>query len=209
MGEFATYSRFHTKEEAESLLQLLDEASVDYTVDVERDVLDKVYVGETLDPMITVKIPVKNFEKVNTLLAENNNTRPEDIDPEYYLFQFSDEELVDVTRKPGEWNIFDQQLAKKLLEQRNVPVPPAPVLAGDDEYKPIRLAPVWIVLEILLAIVFWFAGIIIGLATIYAYKTLPDGRKVKIYDEATQSNGRLILIIGIIRTGIHFYLLLR
>lgn len=209
MAEFATYSRFHSREEADDILQLLENEGISYKLEVERDVLDKVYIGDSLDPMIAVKIQPDEFERVNALIEKDVKAEIEETDPDYYLFHFSDEELIDVIRKPGEWNQFDQTLAKKILSERGTGIPVINIPKPEEEYKPIRLAPIWIGMEVLISIFFSFAGIIIGLATIAATKTLRNGKKVKIYDQVTHANARLIIIIGIIRTLYYFYVLLK
>jgi hypothetical protein len=205
MSDFVTYLRFHTPEEAGPILHLLDDWGIEYKVESEKNVLDNIYLGDSLDPLITLKIPSSAFEKVNGILEKSADTDKSRLNPDYYLLRFSNEELIDVVHHPGEWNYFDTALAKKLLAERNIPVPSADILSSRDHYTPLRLAPVWIVMEVLLSIFFSYAGIIIGVATLVATKTLPSGEKVYIYDEVTRRNAKIIIVIGIIVTAYYFY----
>ena len=61
MPEFLTYSKFYTNEDAEYFTEILNKAGIEFKIEHEREVLDKIYVGETSDPMFLVKIP----EEVN------------------------------------------------------------------------------------------------------------------------------------------------
>jgi hypothetical protein len=201
----ATYSKFHSKEEAEVFTRQLLEAGIYHELEVERDVLDKVYTGQTLDPMIAVKVPVSEFNRVNSLVEQDVALNTAQIAPDYYLFQFTNEELVDVLKNPDEWNQFDRSLAKKLLAERNVD--PAVVQVNDPppNYTPARLTAPLLAMEYLLAVTVAFAGIVIGLATLFATKTLRNGNPVPIYDAYTRNHAKVLVAIGVIRTAVIFF----
>jgi hypothetical protein len=71
--------------------------------------------------------------------------------------------------------------------------------------KPYTIAPLYLVLEYLLSLLVPYAGIIIGLATIASFRTLRNGTKVKMYDGPSRNHGRILLVIGVIRTLYTFY----
>lgn len=207
MTNFLTYSKFHSHQEAQELINLLDKSGIEYYVDHERDVLDKIYTGESFDPMISIKIREDRFEELNAILLTEAESELTDIDPDYYLFSFTNQELLDVVNNRNEWNYFDQALAKKLLSERRIDIPIRTEKSSDAKiYSQIHLTDTWLIVEYLLSIVFSFAGIVIGLATIFAYKTLRSGEKVKIYDEPTRLHGRIMLGLGVLRTLIYFSL---
>jgi hypothetical protein len=201
----ATYSKFHSKEEAEAFTDRLLQAGIYHELEVERDVLDKVYTGASLDPMIAVKVPVSDFNRVNTLVENDVELNLEHIDPAYYLFQFTNDELVDVVKEPEEWNAFDRALAKKILEDRNVD--PGSILVKElpVHYEPVRISIPLLIMEYLVAIFFAFSGIVIGFATLFATKTLRDGSQVMIYDQQTRNHAKVLVVIGMLRTAITFY----
>jgi hypothetical protein len=203
MNELATYSRFHTTEEAEEFAAALADAGISAKIEWEKNILDKVYIGETLDPLFAVRIAPHDFEKANQLQRAEERINVSAIDPEYYLFSFTNEELLDVVRNKGEWNSFDQTLAKQLLDDRKVFVDHN-VINKKVEYTPSRVSATVLVLEYLLSIYFPFAGILIGLATLYAFKVLSTGEKVNMYDDSTRMHAKLILAIGIVRVFLIF-----
>lgn len=199
MAELSTYSRFHTREEAEEFALRLEESGIHSKVEWEKNILDKIYVGETLDPLIAVKIAPQDFQRANLVQESIVANDLEEINPDYYLFSFTDTELIEVIRNETEWNSFDRALAKKILTDRKVSFDLHAITPRKLSYTPARIELVWLIVEYLLSIYMPVAGIIIGLATLYAYKTLPDGEKVKMYDKYTRDHAKAIFAIGCVR----------
>ena len=201
MSEFLTYTKFYSREEAQEFIDILQNSGIDFKIDHERDLLDKIYTGESVDPMISLKIPENRFEDINAILLSRAHTQLTDIDPNYYLFSFSDQELIDVLNGRNECNHFDQALAHKLLSDRKVKIPNENKIALDAEsYSPLHLGSILLISQYLLTLLLPYVGVIVGLATLFAYKTLKSGEKAKMYDEATRQNAKVMLGLGIIRT---------
>lgn len=201
MADLLTFAKFHSEQEAETLVQILKDSNIEFDVEHERNPLDKIYIGETIDPMISVKIPATDFEKTNDILLAHAKTQLTGINPEYYLFHFTNQELTEVLHNPDDWNHFDQALAQKLLQDRNAEIPSAKTLRpGKDIYKPAHLESHWLLAEYLLTVTLIYAGIIIGMVTLFAFKTLNNGEKVNLYDKPTRIHAKIMLSLGIIRT---------
>ena len=206
MSEFLTYSKFFTKEEAEEFTKLLEQSQIQFKIVHEKGSLDKIFIGETLDPMIAVKIPGDRFEDANKISLAKAQSDLTGIDPDYYLLNFSNDELIEVLKNKNDWNYFDQALAQKILLDRKVQMPPIEKVINYDTYAPSRLENKWIVLEYLFSILFGYVGILIGALTVYSYKTLRSGKKVMLYDESTRYHGKIMLVLGIFRTAFLFLL---
>lgn len=201
MPEFLTYTKVHTHEEAQELTTLLTAADIEFVIEAEKDPLDKAYVGESFDPYIAVKIPQHRFEEVNKLMLQQAQSQLDGINPDYYLFSFTDSELLDVLNKPDEWNHLDQALAQKLLADRKVEIPAAAASpVSVTAFKPYHLEIAWVIAEYLVSVAFAFAGILIGAFTLLAYKALRDGTKVKMYDKDTRTHATIMIAIGVVRT---------
>lgn len=69
MPELLTYAKFFTHDEARPLAELLERASITVSIEKERNQIDSIYIGETLDPMIALKIPAEDFTKANEVVA--------------------------------------------------------------------------------------------------------------------------------------------
>jgi len=206
MPNFLTYSKFHTGQEASEFTTLLEHSRIEYEIVHERDPLDKVYTGESFDPMITVKIPEHRFEEVNKIMLSKAKLQLTDIDPNYYLFHFSNQELIDVINSPNEWNHFDQALAHKILSDKKIDIAAsATINPKEDIYIPIHMNSLWLILEYALTLLIPYVGIVIGLSSNFAYKTTNSGKKIKMYDKATQMHAIIMLILGIIRTCLFLF----
>jgi hypothetical protein len=201
MSAFATYASFHSEGEASELTELLQSAGIAYEIEHNRNVLDKIYTGDEVDPMVAVRIRKDQFKQVNDIRRELAKNEIGQLSPDYYLFSFSNEELIDVVRNKNEWNSFDQGIAEQLLIDGNINFDRTIIENKPSKtYTPSKLSSTYLVLEYLLSILLPYAGIIIGIATIAAYRTLADGSTVKMYDEHTRNHGRIILVIGVLRT---------
>ena len=206
MSELLTFSRFHSQQEAQELISLLENRGIEFKIDFEKDLLDKIYTGESQDPMIAVKIPEERFEELNTILLSQAQTQLTDIDPNYYLFSFSDSELIEVLNNRNDWNHLDQALAHQLLSERKIAIPDLSKKSKDTKsYVPLHLESSWIIAQYLLTLLLPYVGIIIGLATLFAYKTLSSGKKMKMYNEPTRNHAKIMLALGIIRTLYFFF----
>jgi hypothetical protein len=207
MTELSTYTRFQTKEEAEKFADALQHAGISSKVEVEKNILDKILVGETLDLLFAVKMASQDFEKAKTVEESIAEKELENINADYYLFSFSNAELIDVVTNKDEWNGFDIALAKKLLRENKVVYNAVDAVTKKPTYKPLRVEPIWIFVEYLLTVYFTMAGIVIGVSTFYAYKTLSNGERIGIYDDYTRNHAKLITVIGIIRIILFLYLI--
>ena len=83
MAEFATFAKFHNAEEASLLLSVLKEKNIPYNLKQERNQLDTIIIGNNMDPMLAVSIPVERFSEA-TRLMENiaAETPPQMYEPE-------------------------------------------------------------------------------------------------------------------------------
>ena len=65
-----------------------------------------------------VKLAGADFEWVRRLQEEGSRDALTTLDPDHYLFKFSDAELFELLAKPEEWSPLDVTLAGQLLRQR-------------------------------------------------------------------------------------------
>ncbi|MBO9572361.1 MAG: hypothetical protein J7497_09160 [Chitinophagaceae bacterium] len=70
MVEYGTFAKFYSPQEAKELLQLLEEENIPYQIIEERNQLDNVMIGDAMDPMFAVSIPVDQFSKVHELTGK-------------------------------------------------------------------------------------------------------------------------------------------
>lgn len=208
MSEFLTYSKFYTNQEAEEFAALLQKNGIPFEAERVGAPLDGLYVGEDTDPRYLVKVLQTDFKKVNELMKHEMERQVEYVRSDYYLYQFTNEELADVVRRPDEWNYFDQALAKKLLLQRNVAleaIPVGNVFSAEDLYQPSRIEGSWLLLAYLAAIFFPFVGVPLGAVLFRGKRTLRDGTKVPLFDVSAMNHGWVLLAIGVLRSMLFFF----
>jgi len=195
-----TYSRFQDEAAAAGFRALLEQAGIRYRLEKEIAYPDKVYFGQTLDAVYALKLAPEDFPKMNALLAAQAREDSKHPDPEYYLYSFTVSELKAVVDHPQEWNPYDVELAKLLLEQQGASVVSATPHILEATYEGERVKPYWLVLGYIAAL-FSVPGVFIGAGIRSARKTLANGESVPLYDTHSRNHGTAIFVIGLFMTG--------
>ena len=213
MSRFATYEKFFNPEQAEPVLAILKEHNIPFEFSSITQSVDMVITGGQPSYSHEVKIPSTQFELVNRLMRENIQVNLDEVDPDYYLFTFTDQELVEIIMRPDEWGRMDFLIARKILETRDI-VYTAEELDASWNKRMEKLAQPeidggrWIFAGRFFSLFGGVIGIFIGLALSQSTKTLPNGKRYYIYDEATRKRGKNILFLSIVVTAICLTLIL-
>ncbi len=115
---YSIFRRFPTLEQATELKDLLKESGIESILADNVPSVDITFSGNTLNNQIEIRLKQTDFKKAEEILEKRARDLIDQIDKDYYLFQFSDEELYEVLLKSDEWNVFDYTLAQKVLKQR-------------------------------------------------------------------------------------------
>jgi hypothetical protein len=203
MSQVAAFEKFFSPEQAEPVLAILKEHNVSFEFLKIGKVVDAVIAGETLNYNYELKIARNQFEYVNQLLLDKIQINIDDVDPEYYLFSFTDNELMDILRKPDEWGRQDYIIARQLLGSRGVQYSDVELTNLKSERlqvlaRPEKEGKAWIYAGYFFSAFGGFFGVIIGLALWQSTKVLPNGDKVYTYDQKTRNKGRLIVLVSLI-----------
>jgi hypothetical protein len=205
MNDFEVFRSFYVEDDAQELATILRGRGIEVRIENTKPRIDKIIIGHSPEPNTHLKIKSTDFEKANQIIDEFILKNLEDIDKDYYLNSFSTEELVDVLRKPDEWNNQDVILARKLLEERKYSVTETELekLSGvraEELKKPAKGSLSWIIVGYAIAIAFGYPGIFFGLFMMSMKKVLPNGTKVLTYDRSTRLHCLAIAVIGTIVT---------
>ncbi len=202
MDEFLTFKTFYSEEEASFYKQFLHESGIESKIVKHRPaILDKVYAGTPMDNEYFLRLRSSDFNAANSIIDTYISTNITSLGKDYYLFSFSDKELLEIVEKRDEWSNQDFLLAKKILADRNITITEKQINSfRSDRFieleKPVRIDLVVIVLGYLLMLFFGFIGVFMGLMILAAKKNLPDGTRVTAYDESSRMHGRIMLTIG-------------
>jgi len=208
MSRFASYEKFFNPEQAEPVLSILQEYEIPYEfAAMNKPAVDQLLSGGGPAYEFEVKIPVDQFETANRLMREKIQINLNEIDPDYYLFTFDDNELIGILKEPDEWGRLDYVIAREILETRGIRFSTEDLDAFWNKKmeklaQPTKASSLGKWGSYSLSIVACFIGIITGLIYWRSTKTLPNGSRYYIYDEETRKLGKNMVFISIILIAI-------
>ena len=202
-AEYSVFKKYPTLDQATELKELLEREGVESVLGDNIPPVDVTFSGSTLQHEFEVRIKQSDFDKAENLLEQHAERLIDQIDKDYYLFDFTDEELYEILLKSDEWNEFDFTLAQKILSQRGKPIDKALMNSLKNERlkqlaQPEENQRAWIFLGYAFALLGGLLGVVIGYFLWTAKKTLPNGKKVYSYNEKDRKQGKYIFIIAII-----------
>lgn len=205
-GELLTFQKLNNEAIAQDIITLLSENNVIHEVEDSSNMFDPTFSPSSILREIRIKLHPEDFEKAWQLLANHYQSLLDavelnSVDPDYFLFSFSDQELMEIMQKPDEWGNFNYQLAQKILSSRGKEVRPEDaeqlrVYRNNQLARPERTNNWMLIVGYSLAVLGGLFGLFIGWHLSYSKKTLPDGRSVYRYNENERDHGTYILIIG-------------
>jgi len=203
--DYQTFQKFNDPQLAQTIAGQLSELGIPSGIVDENPNFNPSFVTNVVEPTIHLKLRSGDFDRAHEALEKYYRQHVHDVDPDYYLLSFSNEELKDIIAKPDEWGHFDYALAKQLLAERGQAI-------THDEAEDIRQQRIrelsrperthmgWIILGYFCAILGGLFGLIIGYTFAYTKKTLPDGRTVPVYPHWARNHGRRIFFLSIAAT---------
>jgi len=123
MTAFTTFQTFNDPGLASAIADKLKAQRIVCLVEKVEPLLEPSFFQNTVEPNIHLKVRSTDLDRANQVLEEYYENRLQDVDPNYYLFSFTDVELLDIVAKPDEWGHFDYVLARELLAERGLPIP--------------------------------------------------------------------------------------
>ena len=123
MNAFTTFQTFNDPGLASVIASKLKEQRIVCHVETVDPLLEPGFFRNTIEPNIHLKVRAADIARAHRVLEEHYEHQLNDVDPGYYLFSFTDPELLDIVAKPDEWGHFDYVLARELLAERGLPIP--------------------------------------------------------------------------------------
>jgi hypothetical protein len=201
--EFILFQKFNTESLAIDVGTLLNQNKIENLVENISIKFDPILSNNELGKEYCVKIKKVDFEKADDILREKAKAEINEIQDDYYLLTFSDDELIEVIEKSDEWSKFDVELARKLLKDRGNEITEEQI----NEIKKQRITElskpeegqnIYIIIGYICAILGGFLGVFIGWHLLTYKKTLPNGNRIYAYSENDRKQGNIILILGAI-----------
>jgi hypothetical protein len=200
MSQFEVFKSFYTYSEALTMFEFLEQEGIPCKIENMKPIADKVFVGDGMEMETLLKIPSDYFSKANRIIDKKITEQISQLEDDYYLFTFTDMELMDIIRQPYEWSNQDVIIARHLLNQRGYDISEKLVELTKAEKlselaQPEKISWEWIVTGYI-ASLFGIFGLIGGLVILNSKKLLPDGNKVVTYDQQARHHARNIIIIS-------------
>lgn len=204
------FKKFSNQEQAILLSKLLEKNKIYNELVQNKSTLDSSFSSVLLEDF-EIKINQKDFKKAEEVVILDSkgliNTLPED----YYLFSFSNDELIEVIRKKDEWNELDYLLAIQLLEKNGIIISEEDLIKAESKRikeleKPEKGQQPWIIVGYIFAFLGGFLGFIIGYFLWKQKKSLPNGERVFEYDKIDREHGIKIFIISFL--ALFFYVII-
>ncbi|MDF2551693.1 MAG: hypothetical protein K0R77_968 [Chryseobacterium sp.] len=199
----STYRKFIYEDDALELMEILKQNHITYELANNSSQLDSNFGGDINTKQFELKIHKEDFELAEKLEEKLVHDAIENVDEEYHLFDYSDEELMEIVMKKEEWSKFDYLLAQKILKERGKEVNPELInVINKQRVKDLatqETSPTWlIIIGYVTAILGGFLGIFIGAYLMYYKKALPNGDRIYGFDRNDRSHGQNILILSAI-----------
>ena len=198
---FSTYELYHDKESARELIRILKRNQIAYEFEDDSPAFDPSFANLDINRNFRVKIHPNDFEQADELMLKIAESQFDQVTPNYFLFSFTDKELLDVISKRDEWGHFNYAFAQKLLRDRGIPVSKEHLttLYAQRIEKlsiPEAQSSTWIFAGYVLAFLGGLLGLFIGWHLSTHKKTLPNGNQVYAYTSKDRMHGKYIFIIS-------------
>jgi hypothetical protein len=199
---FVIYKMFADKTPAQILGRLLEANQIEYIIEDNSSLLDASFAGGAeLAKEFAVCVSEADVSRVNKIIEASAESDMANIDADYYLNEFTDDELREVVLKSDEWNEFDVVLAKKMLKQRGIELSAEDLSAFREQRiemlaRPEKSQIYTVLFGYVFALLSGVIGIAIGWFLYTQKKTLPNGKKVYSFNSTDRKHGGLIMFIG-------------
>ncbi|VXC29793.1 conserved hypothetical protein [Flavobacterium sp. 9AF] len=197
---FVSYKKYPNSLQAKEIASLLSKYNILNEYVENKNSLDSNFSSVLLEEY-EIKIKPEDFKKADEILFKQASQLIDSLPDDYYLFSFSNKELIDIVIKKDEWSELDYALAIHLLKSRGVSVTNESIEKANNQRinelkKPEKSNSAWIAVGYICAILGGFLGYVIGYILLTQKKTLPNGERIYVYSESDRKHGKNILYLG-------------
>jgi hypothetical protein len=201
--QFLTFKKFNDEIAVIELGILFKDNNLEFIIEDTSASFDPSFANSELSKEWRMKLRKQDFETAEVLLQQLFSSQLDAIDKDYYLFNFTDPELMEVLSMRDEWGQFDFLLAQKLLKERGkeVNAEMLEVMRGqriEKLAKPEESQKTYIYAGYIMALLGGLLGLFIGWHLLAHKKTLPNGDLAYSYSPADRKDGYRIVIIAVI-----------
>lgn len=205
-AELITVKEFQDRELLGDYVDLFEKAEIPFSVEDSKPRFDATFANDESRRYYRINVAPVNLGSALELCERMDQKIMAELPDDYYLFQFSDEELRDILVRSFEWNSLDVMLAKKLLIERGVPFSEDKIAAERQEITDELDAPekgdtLLVVCGYIFCLLGGLLGLMIALTILTSQKTTHDGHRIPRYSAGTKKHAQRMLVafsIGVI-----------
>jgi hypothetical protein len=199
-AELLPFRKLNDEDYCNELGKVFREHQIAYFVK-DTSIRPQLFTNTEIVKEFTLNIKAEDFERAEKLMSELSQQQLGNVDSDYYLYSFTDEELLEIVAKPDEWNSLDYNLAQKILKEKGHSLTAEKI----DELKKRRVNELakpegsqrpWIILGYVLALLGGLLSVFIGWHLSTYKKLLPDGTRVPAYSPNDRKHGSRIFVLG-------------
>lgn len=113
-ARYLIFEKFYDRDLANEIAERLWQNNIGHMLEDIQNKLDNPFiVKNNVAPEFILKLKSEDFTRADNLLEDFYQSQTSSVDKDYYLFNFTVDQLMDVITKPDEWGGFNYQLAKK------------------------------------------------------------------------------------------------
>ena len=202
--------KFKSINEADELAGFLKEHGVNPIVENNIPNFDVSFANNTINQDYLVYVLTDEFDKANQILEAYSKSFLADLPQDHYLYDFKEEELMEVITNKDEWSEIDFHLARKLLADKGIEFGEKEIeqfrqdkLA--EEIKPKELKTGAFVAWLIASIFFPLVGLVAGAVFWTSKKQLLDGKRYFTYSKKSRALGRDIFMVSAVLLAILFF----
>ena len=200
--DFFVFKKFPSVDSSREIINLLEANNIECHFHDDTLVYIKT-INNTVELGCTLSIKSQDFDKANSVLEKYYLNEIETVDKSYYLYEFTNDELIQIMDKPFDWGEFDFHLSKIILKERGIEI-------SDDyieeqkkqkikELSKIEKVPTYsLVMGYVCSFFVPPYSILKGILILHNGNILPNGKKVYSHSESDRKHAKTFLTIGII-----------
>ena len=199
-SRFLNFQKFYDREIAEDIASHLEANHIPVELEDSEKYFDVTFANNRMLKPFWLKVKSVDMIRAEDTLHAYYQNKLDLVPPDYYLFRFNDDQLMEIVRSPDEWGFLDYPLAIRILENRGLFISRDEINnINIDRLKVNSMPPdspasqIWLSY---LTSIFWPAGLITGGIMGYMKKTIYNGDRVYAYSEKDRNHGVRILILS-------------